>query len=232
MSIRQSAGVIVAVCGLAAVSATHAGVITFTFTPPASGGTLTNVANGASVNTGLMAFDQNAALNFTIDGTEEGFGVVNYPNARMEMLMTLSPAVDLGEGLFRASVTGTFTIYDYSGNVRNDLLIGTVSGGSFLRFGSTHTILLNSNLGFAYSAGPGLAALLPAGRTLSGAQDAAFALTNVQTFDGNPDVIGAGGVFESFTANTAFTGSSSVIPTPGTIVLGMCGGILALRRRR
>lgn len=218
--------------GLFAGPAALAGVITFSFAPPPLGATMTNIANAGGVDTGLLVFNQNAVLNFTVDGTNEGFGVVNFPNARLAVTMTLAPAVDMGGGFFRAPVAGNFAIYDFTGNVRTDIISGTVSAGTFIHFGSTNVILLNNNTGLSYSAGPRLTALLAPGRTLDNAQEGTFALSNVTNVMGGPEIIGPGGAFQTFFGNTAFTGSTNVVPTPGAIALGLLGGIAATRRRR
>jgi hypothetical protein len=230
MSVRRRN--VAALVGLFAGPAALAGVISFSFSPPTSGGTMTNIANAGGVDTGLLVFNQNAPLNFSVDGTNEGFGVVNFPNARLSMSMALSPAQDLGGGLFTAALQGTFAIYDFTGGTRSDIIVGTVSGGTFLHFAESNVILLNSNTGLSYSAGPRLSALLAPGRTLAAPQDGTFALSNVRNSTGGTEILGPGGVFQTFFANTAFTGSSNVIPTPGAIVLAAAGGLVVTRRRR
>jgi len=230
MSVRRR--IVASLAGLFSGPAALAGIISFSFSPPPGGATMTNIANAGGVDTGLLVFNQNTALNFNIDGTSEGFGVVNFPNARLAVTMTLAPAQDLGGGLFRAGVGGSFSVYDYTGDVRSDIITGTLSGGTFLRFGGTNVILLNNNTGLSYAAGPRLNALLAPGRTLAPAQDGTFALSDVRNANDGPEIIGPGGAFLTFFANTAFTGSSNVVPTPGAIVLTLAGGVAATTRRR
>ena len=210
----------------------NAGVIQFSLSPPPTGGAITCIAGAAGPDTGLLVFDQTTALSFSINATSEGLGVINFPNARLVMSMAVPPAVDQGGGFFRANVTGTFSIYDFTGNTRRDILTGTLTGGQFLKFGSSHVILLNSNSGLTYSAGPALTSVLGPGRTLAPSHDGTFALSNVRTPSGATEILGPGNVFQTFFANTAFTGSTNVIPSPGAIALLGAGGVLMARRRR
>ena len=223
---------VAALAGLFAGPAALAGIISFSFSPPQLGGTMTNIANAGGVDTGLLVFNQNARLNFTIDGTQEGFGIVNFPNARLAMSMTLSPAQDLGGGLFRAAVQGSFSIYDFTGDVRSDIITGAVAGGTFLEFGASNVILLSNNTGLAYTPGPRLTSLLAPGRSLAPTEEGTFALSDVRNIEGGPNIIGPRGVFTTFFANTAFTGTSNVVPTPGSILLTVAGGLVITRRRR
>ncbi len=229
MSVRSTVAVL---SGLITATMASAGVISFSFSPPPGGATMTNIANAGGVDTGLLVFNQNTPLSFTIDGTNEGFGVVNFPNARLALTMSLAPAQDLGGGLYRGAVQGTFAIYDYSGNVRTDIITGTVGGGTFLRFAPTNLIQFSSNTGLTYTAGPRLQAQLGAGKSLAPSQDGTFVLSNVVNAQGGSEIIGERGAFQTFFANTAFTGSSNVIPTPGAIALGMAGVVTLVRRRR
>lgn len=219
---------------LCVAASSPAGVISFSFTPPPAGGTMTNIANAGGIDTGLLVFNQNAPLNFTLDATSEGAGVHTYPNARMSMSMTLAPAQDLGGGFFRATVQGNFAIYDYTGNVRSDIIQGALTGGSFLHFGTSNVIILSSNTGLSYTAGPALSAILPSGSSLVPAYDGTFAISNVRNILGGDQILLPNNAFDTFFATTAFTGSANVVvPTPGAIVLSAIGaGVLTRRRRR
>jgi len=210
----------------------HAGIITFSFTPVTTGGTLTCVAGAGGPDTGLLIFNQNTPLSFTINATGDGGGITTFSNARATMSITLPPANNLGGGLFQSQVSGTFTIYDFTGNVRTDILTGNLAGGIFQKFQTSHMIQLGTNTGLTYTAGPRLTQILGPGRQLAAAESGLFALADVRTFTGGTEVIGAGNVFESFFANTAFTGSSNVIPNPGSVALLTVGGLMVARRRR
>jgi hypothetical protein len=220
---------------LCAALSAQAGVISFNFAPPTGGGLLTSIASaGATPDSGLMFADQSVPLNFTLDASSEGLGVVNFPNARMFMTMSISPARDLGGGFFSATLSGAFTIYDYTGGTRNDIITGTVTQSQFLKVGASHLMLMNSNNSLTYTAGSRLTSLLGANKYIAPSHDGTFALSNVRTLTGNPEIIRPNLTFDSFTAVPAFTGSTNVvtIPAPGAWALAGLGGFIAARRRR
>jgi hypothetical protein len=217
---------------LVTAGAAQGGIISFSFNAPVGGGALTNIAGAGGPDAGLMFSDQSAPLNLTLDLTNEGGGIVNFTNARMFMTFTLPAAQAPIPNLYIANVTGTFSIYDYTGNTRVDILTGTLTGGQFIKSGSSHTIVMNDGSGLTYTPGPRLSALLPAGSSLVPAHDGTFSLTNVRTLAGGTDIIGPNNTFSSFTATPAFSGSSTVVPTPGALVLCGIGGYLTARRRR
>lgn len=229
----QSFNRVALAAGLMCASAVaHAGVITFSFTGVSSGGTLTTVAGAGGPDTALMVFNQNIPLNFTIDDTANGGGLTTFNNARATMSISLPPANNLGGGLFHSQVSGSFAIYDFTGNVRTDILTANLTGGIFQKFQTSHLIQLGTNTGLTYTAGPRLTQILGPGRQLAASESGLFALADVRTFTGGTEVIGPGNVFESFFANTAFTGSSNVIPNPGSVALLTVGGLMMARRRR
>ena len=108
---------------LGASSAAHA-AIAFSFADPIPGRQITCIANGAGTGIGMMHYDTNAALTFLVDATEEGLGVHSFTNARLEMSISIQPAVSLG-GTTTAVVQGTWTVYDFTNNVRTNILTGT-----------------------------------------------------------------------------------------------------------
>jgi hypothetical protein len=207
-------------------------VISFSFADPVPGRQLTAVANGAGPGVASLSYDTSAAggLNLLVDGTAEGFGALSFANARMELSMSLGAAITIG-GVTVAPVAGSFTIYDFTGNVRTDIITGQSNAGSFVRVLGTNSLQFSTPDGFTYTAGPALQALLAPGRVLAAYQEASFSLTDVQTETGT-SFIGPGGVFRSFSANSSFSGNTEVVPTPGAIALLGMGGLLAARRRR
>lgn len=217
---------------LVSAGAAQGGVISFSFNAPVGGGSLTNTAGAGGPGAGLMSSDQSRALNLTLDLTNQGGGIVNFTNARMVMNFTLPAAQAPIPGLYISNVTGTFSIYDNSGNTRVDILTGTLTGGQFIKSGSSHTIVMNDESGLTYTPGPRLLSLLPAGSSLAPAHDGTFSLTNVRTLAGGTNIIGPDNTFSSFTATPAFSGSTTVIPTPGAVALLGLGGYLTARRRR
>lgn len=213
----------------------NAGVISFSFPAPVGGGSLLNIRSaGGTPDTGLMIADQSVPLTFTVDATAEGLGVTTFNNARMFMTVTLPRATQTGPDTFASIVSGTFTIYDYTGDTRVDILTATLTGGAFVKSGNTHSMSSASAAGLSYAPGPRLSALLGATRELAAPQLASFSLSNVLTFGGSQQILRPDLTFESFTATPTFSGSSEVvvIPAPGAVVLAGLGGMLAGRRRR
>ncbi len=135
-------------------------------------------------------------------------------------------------GIFNAPVAGFFRIYD--ANTGNTILRGDATGGAFLRFAGTSSILLSSEAGFTYTFGQALIDVLAftnnAGLTPVDPQEGVFTLTDAVAVGGG-SLIGAGGVVKSFDANASYSGNTETVPGPGSIaLLGLAG--LAGRRRR
>jgi len=219
----------IAAATMSFAAAANAG-IAFSFADPAGGKQLTNVKDGGGANTGLLTYDTAAAITFIIDGNAEGFSA-SFPNARMELSMLLGQATTIG-GVTTAPVDGQFTIYDFTGGVRTDIITGTSDNGSYVRIGGTNALLFSSDDGFVYTAGPALTALLAPGRVIAPLQEAVFSLTDIAT-TGGTGLFAPGGVFNSFSANASFSGNTDVVPNPGALaLLGVAGMTAGLRRRR
>lgn len=214
--------------GAVITSGAQAG-ISFSFADPVPGRQLTNVADGGSeAGIGALSYDTSAVLVFYVDASEIGAGTLTFSNARMEMDMEIGAAFMSGSVML-APVTGTFTIYDFTGGVRNDILIGNADSGTFVRITNTNSILF-SDPDFTYSPGPALLPLLPSGVVFVPSTEAVFTLTDVQT-PGGSNLTTAGGTFNSFEANASFTGNTEVVPSPaGFALLAIAAG--ANRRRR
>jgi hypothetical protein len=208
------------------VGAAHAG-ISMSFADPVPGRQWHNQADGAGPGIGLMTYDTTAPITFLFDGTEESLGSHAFVNARMELSMSIGPAVTIG-GVTTAPVEGYFRIFDVSGMTPVDILQGIASAGTFVRISNTNSILF-SDPNFHYIVGPALSALVgPV--TLIDPSEAVFTLTSVVAAGGghfiNPD-----GTFRTFDANASFSGNAEV-PAPGAIALAAIGGLLIARRRR
>jgi len=217
---------------LALASAANAS-IAFSFADPVPGRQVANLQNGAGPGLGLLTYDTGANIAFLVDDNElGGFGFTTFTNARLEVNLTLGAAVVMG-GITLAPVSGTFIIYDFTGNVRTDILNGSSMAGAFVRVTGTNAIQFSTADGFSYSAGPALQALLGGLRILAPDQEAVFTLTDIATVGGG-NFIGPGGVFRSFNANASFSGTSNteIIPTPGAAALVGIAGLVAMRRRR
>ncbi len=220
----------VAVPALLVAAGTANTSIAFSFADPLPGTQFTNTQNGAGAGLGRLVWDSNAQLSFLVDGTAEGLGSITFGNARMEFDFVLQPGFLAPNGDTIIPVTGTFTIYDFTGMVRTDILTGTATGGAFLRSGGTSVILLSDPTGFVYTAGAALTAWLPPSVNLINPQEAVFTMTDLEVAGGLP-LLGAGGSVRSFVANSSFSGNSA-IPTPGALALLGVGGLVATRRRR
>jgi MYXO-CTERM domain-containing protein len=217
----------------AACASANAG-LSFSFADPVPGRQLTNVqANQSGPGTGVMSYDQFAALTFLIDGSDEAnpFTAI-FSNARMEMNMSIGQGATVG-GIFSAPVTGFFRIWD--ANTGQDILRGDATGGAFLRYANASSLQLSSDTGFAYSFGAALNSTLAANGNAGSApinpQDGVFTITDALA-SGGGSIIGAGGVVKSFSANTSFSGTvATAVPAPGAMALVGLAGLLARRRR-
>ncbi len=226
---------LVALSGLSAAANAD---LAFSFADPTGGRQIAFDQNGiGGPGSGQMTYDQNAVINFIIDGSGEPNPFsVNFPNARMEMDMTLFQGSSFF-GTYLAPASGFFRIYDATSG--NTILRGDAIGGAFLRFGGTSSLLLSSDNGFSYTFGPQLQAALNAagnfGRVPTDPQEGTFTITDAITTVVNPgstSIIGPNGVLRSFAANTSYSGNTATVPTPGALALVGLGGLLAARRRR
>lgn len=216
-----------ALAGLAVVSTAQAG-IAMSFADPIPGRQLHNTQDGVAPGVGRMTYDQNAVITFLIDGTDEGFGLVTFGNARMEMDLAIGAAVVAG-GVTQAPVIGMFTIYDMTAG-RVDIVTGVASLGTYVRVGNTNSLLF-SDPNFSYIPGPALTALLAPGRVFTDPTEGVFTLTSIAAVGGgnfiNPD-----GTFRTFDANASFSGNTEVVPAPGVMALMGLGTLCMARRKR
>lgn len=224
----MSTRLVAALGALALATAAQAATITFSFADPSGGQQLSNVANGASPGVGRMTYDTTAPITFIVDSSTEGQTV--FTNSRLEFTnFNLGTAMQINS-FNLAQVTGSFTFYQLNAGVRTNLLTGTATNGAFVNFNGSNAMMFNSSNGFSYTAGPGLSTIL-AGEPLGGLQDAGFTITNLQVSGGGP-LTNAGGVFNSFLADTSYSGSSNTIPTPGSLaIVAMAAGTIVRRRR-
>lgn len=222
-----------AVLAPAALAAVANAGLAFSFADPTPGKQLHNLqANQAGAGTGVMTYDTSAALSFLVDGSGEANPfTATWLNARMEMSMTVFTGTT-SAGVFNAPVTGFFRIYDAS--TGDTILRGDATGGAFLRFAGTSSILLSSDAGFAYTFGAELINVLNftnnTGLSPSDPQEGVFTLTDAIAIGGG-NLIGAGGVVKSFDANASFSGNTETIPGPGSIALLALAGLAGRRRR-
>lgn len=208
------------------VSAASAG-LTFSFADPAGPGQLTNTG-------GLLSYNSSAVLSFNIDGTTEPNAFsVSFVNAGLELSLTLSNATAVFPGLLKADIAGTFRFFnrDVNGGVgaAATILEGTAPGGAFVNIGATGSVLSDFQFfGLTLSAGQQLQNLLLPGRFIAPPFDSVFTVTDIVPL---PVTI-VNGTISNFTANTSFSGTANVIPTPGSVALLALGGLVTARRRR
>ena len=216
--------------GLLALCQAAQGAIAFSFADPGGGHQLTNTANGGGPGIGMLHYSTTDAITLIVDGAASGVGSATFTNARLEMANLTLGAAQTQNGITTAPVAGSFTFYDFTGNVRVNILTANVAQGSYVRIGATNALLFSSALGLVYTPGPRLQSLLSTGQSLGNPQEATFTLTDVTTVGGAP-LIGAGGVFSSFDCNASFSGNTQVIPAPASIALLALAGLVSRRRR-
>lgn len=210
--------------------------LAFSFADPGAGiRPVTCVAGGGGPGIGRITYNMAVPISFIVDGTNEpGFlgGSPHVFNATLELQLDIGAATTVA-GLTTANVTGYFIVKD---NVSNTMILrgDTVNygNGAFVRVGGTNSILFSNDTGFQYTFGAALNALLAPGRTPANPQEAVFTLTNILVAQGLSLIDAQTKAFNSFSANSSFTGNTAVIPTPGSIALVGLGGLIAARRRR
>ena len=212
MSMRVIAGSMILV-GAAAAQ----GAITFTFADPTAMSEMSHTG-------GLLSYNADA-IDFTIHSTEAGYAGETYEDATLSFTAT---AVDGGSfGPFQAGLVTT-TTFEFRDNAGDLLLSGSFTNGTLALINDVGGITADEDASFGgltYTAhGDFLADLQAANLELAPEFDAAFTLTNIEF--GSP-----GQGLADFTANSAFTGTAHVIPTPGALALAGFGGLAAIRRR-
>jgi hypothetical protein len=208
--------------------------LAFSFSDPVPGRQLTNVqGNQFGAGTGLMSYDQSAALGFYVDGSSQPNPFSHlFSNARMEMSMAIYTG-STAAGVFQAPVSGYFRIYD--GTTGDDIVRGDASAGAFIRVSGTSSLLLSSDNGFYYTFGSALLSALAAngnsGSSPIDPQEAVFTITDAVATSGG-GIVGAGGVVNSFSANASYSGNTATVPAPGALALLGVAGVVGARGRR
>lgn len=214
------------IAALALAGTAQAG-ITFSFADPgATSGELSH-----SQATGQITYNSNVALTFVVDLTSIGGAVVQFTNARLELNLSVGAANQVGPNDYLASISdGSFRVFN-ADNGQNILLASVLSGNLFT-FQPGGQIVSTTALGLSYTAGSELQNLLTAlnpGYVIAAPSDGAFTLTDLTT--SGPLV--SNNEFNDFRANSSFSGTTEVVPTPGALAaVGMGLGLAGLRRRR
>lgn len=204
------------------------GTVRFSFADPAGGRQLTNAAS-------TLTYDSAAVLSFIVDGSDAGFPSTTFANAGLELRLSVGAAV-VNAGVAQAPISGFFRIFNRTNpdSATNTILRGDADVGSFLSIGASSSILFsNPPVGFSLTAGQELLNVLPAGLFLAPLFDSVFTITDILTVGfPRPPVIGPTGSVNNFSANTSFSGTAQLVPTPGAVALMALGGLVAGRRRR
>ncbi len=221
----------------AGLAASANGAIFTTYQDPAGDRELKYFAPTDGDIYGSLLID--TAIDFQVDLTEEGLGVLTFPGATITKTAAVSDVTELVPGtIFAAEVfNATFEIRDADDNL---ILAGTYGNAAEKPFGADLTMLTTSATLNANSTAPGgsleytvgdaiASALATQGLVAGGAVDAAWTITAITS-----TVINEGGFFTDFEANSAFTGTLEVlpVPTPGAVGLAALAGIAGVRRRR
>jgi len=217
-----------AVCAIAGAAQAD---LAFSFADPGLGiRPVTNVANGGGPGVGLISYNMAVPISFIVDGSSEPAAFQHtFGNARLELNLAIGMATT-AFGVTTANVAGYFIVTD---NVTNQMILrGDSQTGSFVRIGGTNSILFSDQTGFGYTFGAALLSLLAPGRGPTAPEEAVFTLTNIVTAGGAPLIDAVTHAFNSFSANSSFTGNTATVPTPGSLVLTGLAGLIVARRRR
>ncbi len=222
--------------------------ITFSFADPAPGKQLRLTVDPKGVGA-TFSYDSESPINFIIGSNDGSVATTVFQNVYVEMNVDIVPTgVPLGNSnSVIASVVGSFTIYAVSARGRADILhaelpgIGEPNGpltpgGSLFLVGqgplgpaSGAIVSTSTAHTLRYTAGPLLSGVLdPLGISIAPVFDAVFTITDFT--EDAPGQRGNGTTTAS--ANTSFSGTAALIPTPGTTALLAVAGLVSLRRRR
>jgi hypothetical protein len=224
------------------------GTVTLTYEDTSGERAVVHTEGGSSDEFSVLTVETMVSLG--VDMTDVGNGVVNFANARLEKSVNLGQVNTIGPQTYIApAYNGEFAFFDTMGTAQrgDDQLIiagtygvvppsvstsGESAGAAFIlsESGSLTTNdsfdggMLTLEMGTAFTS---LFTGVPLG--MGPDRDASWTLTNIVPDPGvNPY-----GFFTSFMADSAFTGSFALVPTPGSAALfGLSSTILAVRRRR
>ena len=218
-----------AVAGLSSVAAAE---ITFTFDDPGSGAEFMHMAPNDPAGTGDLDFRGDLPVDLEVVGVGDSafVGTQNFSAFLVTDFQVGAVTTNPGDAVQSATITGSFQWVD--ANTNEVILSGEFVEAAIISFGIAGSVVANSSVAggeLAYTPGQ---ALIDLGVTqLIDPQDAVWTLTEV-SFAGD-EVIDVGGTrfFNTFTANSAFTGTA-FIPAPGAVALAGFAGLAAVRRKR
>jgi len=220
--------VLLGAVGAATVAASAQGAAFFTYADPSGG---REVEYTAPVNPGDDGFlFVSATVDFTVDLTEHGLGVLTFDDATFVKTAYVGPATAIIPGIFyTAEVLDGYFRYETAGG--DMILEGSFDGADLNVLVNSGSLVTNPSPaggGLTYNYGsPLTTAFQGSGYALGDAIDASWTLTAITNVAVLPN-----GYFDSFEANAAFTGTAAVVPTPGAISLALAGVAFAGRRNK
>lgn len=224
------------VAGLAVASADAA--VTLTFADPPGGREVSYTAPNPGDTFGVL--NAVATVNLSIDlsvVTGDVADVLTFNGASFVHSAELG-ALSIATPFFSEAplANGSFSFVDAGGDL---ILAATYDMGATFLFGPAGAVTqANPDSNLVFTVGPAYVNALPAsllagGFTALEAIDSSFTLTSLLFAAGGQTVVVDGDTyFNSFQANSAYTGTANVVPAPGAIAFAGLGGLLAARRRR
>lgn len=220
--------------GTASAGVVNLGEAAFTFQDPTGQREMSYTAPANPGGMGQLTYNASIPFDFKVDTTDAGGGEVTYGNTNLTMNASVGAISNPFGNVFVASLNGSFE-FEFDGDA---ILSGTFTDGALLinlDVGSVVASAASSNL--TMLAGGALladfVALDPFFLQLD-AIDVAWTLTDVTPVIEQDRWRGTISL-ESFTANSAFSGTGMVvlIPTPGATALATIAlGMVAVRRKR
>lgn len=224
-----------AVCGLVVgLAASNSNAeISITFDDPTSGSEFFHSAPAQPGDPGIVSFRDDFPVDLELVGTNEAafLGVLNFTAMLVTNFEVGAITSTVGAPITEASISGSFSWVDVDTN--QTILSGEFTEAAIIQFGLAGSIITTSEIvggQLAYTPGQSLIDL--GVNELFDPQDGVWSLTDVE-FDNDQSIIelGSDRYFNTFEANTSFTGTVFV-PAPGTALLAGCMCLISHRRRR
>ena len=231
------AGIVAGLAGSASAGFTEN--ITFSFSDPIGQREWTQVAPAQVGSDGVMTYNSAVVINLSVDLSDFGLGGFTIP-VYLNSTVNVLAASSAGPNSFSASTIGNWTFTRVSDNA--PLIIGSYqnaalnlvrTGGGLAADGQIN--MGNFNVSFTPAfvselAGEGLAF---GGFDTARTGDASWTLTNVSPA---PSLVtpqgGSQTYISSFAANSSFSATIPIVPTPGAATLAFAAGFIALGKRR